>query len=194
MENFLPSLGSNKHHALLKESVRSCILEELIQVQKETDGQDTMYKHVAAEVHTCKIICLLSISHQSFFVHLQSNVVVKNAAKIIELLRSGDIVKVDELLASSKSTISQLLSVVQQNQALRNGRLRMAIEKTVEAEMLVLFFRSGRLAVFDEVQPCSDEEYVMASLSMARELSRYCKERACEVMKSTLDHLNAADS
>jgi hypothetical protein len=50
MENFLPTLNSNKHHALLQESVRTCILEELAQVQRETDEQDTKYKHVATEV------------------------------------------------------------------------------------------------------------------------------------------------
>jgi hypothetical protein len=106
---------------------------------------------------------------------------VKNAAKIIEMIRSGRIEEVDDLLIASKSTISGLLSVVQQNQALRNGRLRMAIEKIVEAEMLTIFFRTGKLAVFDVVQPCNDEEYVIAALSMTQELSRYCKERACEV-------------
>ena len=107
---------------------------------------------------------------------------VKNSAKMIEMIRSGKLEEVDEIMISSKSTISELLAVVQQNQSLRNGRLRMAIEKVVEAEMLVIFFRTGRLAMFDDVQPCSDEEYVIASLSMAQELSRYCKERACEVI------------
>jgi hypothetical protein len=48
--NFLPTLNSNKHHVLLKESVRNCILEELAQVQRETDDHDTKYKHVATEV------------------------------------------------------------------------------------------------------------------------------------------------
>ena len=50
MQNFLPILSTNKHHALLQDSVRSCILEELAQVQKETDDQDIKYKHVATEV------------------------------------------------------------------------------------------------------------------------------------------------
>lgn len=112
---------------------------------------------------------------------LQSNVIVKNAAKIIELIRSGLIGEVDSLLTPSKTTLCQLLAVVQENQSLRNGRLRMAIEKVVEAELLVIFFRTGKLAMFDEVQPCNDEEYIIAALSMAQELSRYCKERACEV-------------
>ena len=89
---------------------------------------------------------------------------------------------VDDLLAASKTSIGALLSIVQENQSLRNGRLRMAIEKVVEAEMLVIFFRTGKLAEFGEVQPCSDEEYVIAALSMAQELSRYCKQRACEVL------------
>ena len=50
MDTFLPTLNSNKHHALLKDSVRTCILEELAQVQRETDEQDAKYKHVATEV------------------------------------------------------------------------------------------------------------------------------------------------
>lgn len=50
MNNFLPTLNSNKHHTLLQDSVRTCILEELAQVQVETDEHDTKYKHVAAEV------------------------------------------------------------------------------------------------------------------------------------------------
>lgn len=121
------------------------------------------------------------VLYSSLSYFLQSNVVIKNAAKIIELIRSGKIDEINELLVGSKTTISELLTVVQQNQSLRSGRLRMAIEKVVEAEMLVIFFRTGKLALFEEVQPCNDEEYVIASLSMAQELSRYCKERACEV-------------
>lgn len=97
------------------------------------------------------------------------------------MVRSGNMDEVDALLSTCKAAIVELLSVVQQNQSLRNGRLRMAIEKAVEAELLVLFFRTGKLALLEEVQPCNDEEYVIASLSMAHELSRYCKERACEV-------------
>jgi hypothetical protein len=50
MDNFLPILNSNKHYALLKDSVRTCVLEELAQVQRETDEDDTKYKHVATEV------------------------------------------------------------------------------------------------------------------------------------------------
>lgn len=97
------------------------------------------------------------------------------------MIRSGNIDGVASILNPSKAAIVDLLAVVQQNQSLRNGRLRMAIEKIVEAELLVLFFRTGKLALLSEVQPCNDEEYVIASLSMAHELSRYCKERACEV-------------
>ena len=54
MDTFLPVLNSNNHDNLLKDSVRSCILNELAQVQKETDEQDTKYKHVASEV-TCHV-------------------------------------------------------------------------------------------------------------------------------------------
>jgi hypothetical protein len=149
------------------------------------------------------VIYYLFILFMYLFIHsrlYQSNIVVKNAAKIIENIRCGDMNKVDELLVTSKGTIADLLAVVQQNQALRNGRLRMAIEKVVEAELLVIFFRTGKLALFNMVQPCSDEEYIIASLSMAQELSRYCKQRACEVIRlfasahichcNTLTHIN----
>jgi ABC-type glutathione transport system ATPase component len=62
MDNFLPILNSNKHYALLKDSVRTCVLEELAQVQRETDEDDTKYKHVATEVSgnmcTRVLVCL----------------------------------------------------------------------------------------------------------------------------------------
>ena len=51
MDSFLPVLNSNRHSALLKDSVRDCILEELSQVQQETDQDDTKYKYVSAEVN-----------------------------------------------------------------------------------------------------------------------------------------------
>ncbi len=108
---------------------------------------------------------------------------MKSAAKISERIRSGELDDdVDDLLTTSKAAITTLLAtVVLNSEALRNGRLRVAIEKIVETELLIRFFRTGKLALFSEVQPCSDEEYVTAALSMAQEISRYSKDRACEV-------------
>lgn len=134
------------------------MLNELGRIQVETDDQDNKYKHLATE----------------------GSVVIKNAAKIIEAVRSGGMESVDDALKISKQKIHELLGCVGENQSLRNGRLRVAIEKTVEAELLVGFFRTGKLLKLSEVQPCNDEEYIVGALSMAQELSRYCKRRACE--------------
>ena len=117
---------------------------------------------------------------------------IKNAAKVVDSVRSGKLDNVDELLGLSKNAIAELLVIAEHTQSLRNGRLRVAIERVVEAELLVAFFREGKLVELQRVQPCSDEEYIAASLSMAQELSRYCKQRACEV--SMFKHSSCAPS
>ena len=48
------------------------------------------------------------------------------------------------------------------------------------------FFENGSLAAPSVLQPCSDEEYLMAALGFAQQLSRYCVGRACESDKASI--------
>ena len=58
--------------------------------------------------------------------------------------------------------------------------LSSAIQSFTETRMMQYFFENGVLAAPSLLQPCSDEEYLMAALGFAQQLSRYCVGRACE--------------
>jgi predicted translin family RNA/ssDNA-binding protein len=62
----------------------------------------------------------------------------------------------------------------------REGNLDRAVENFTEARLLHQFFLSGKLVSLSAVQPCTDEEYMSATLGVAQHLARYCVGRACE--------------
>ena len=62
--------------------------------------------------------------------------------------------------------------------SVRDNRISHAIERFSEAKLLLNFFQKGRLISLSDMSPCTDEEYIGATLGFAQELSRYAMGRA----------------
>jgi len=61
-----------------------------------------------------------------------------------------------------------------------------AIEKFTTCRLYCNFFEAGKILSLDEVQPCTDEEYLGGCIGMGHELLEYCVGRAAEADLSTI--------
>ena len=97
-------------------------------------------------------------------------------------LSVGAFDEVDAALGETDAAVRGVLSLLDGDDSgvREGGALGNAVESVAEIRLIRLFFRSGRLAPLAAVQPCSDDEYVSASLGVAQHLARYCVGRACE--------------
>jgi predicted translin family RNA/ssDNA-binding protein len=114
-------------------------------------------------------------------VYRATRMIFKNVAQILFRTRTGqgdDVPKLSETTASELHSILSSVNGQEASQKKREGNLNVAIEKFTETKLLSLFFSTGRLARLSDCQPCSDEEYLMACLGFAQELTRYSTGRA----------------
>lgn len=63
-----------------------------------------------------------------------------------------------------------------------------AIEKFTTCRLYCNFLETGKLLMLDEVQPCTDEEYLGSCISFGHELLEYCVGRAAEVDITTIKY------
>jgi predicted translin family RNA/ssDNA-binding protein len=111
-----------------------------------------------------------------------SRKILKNNAKISFAVRIGQTQDglVTNLVAETSDLVGELLGKVGDDPEKRHGGLSNAIQSFTETRMMQHFFEHGTLAAPSVLQPCSDEEYLIASLGFAQLLSRYCVGRASE--------------
>lgn len=117
-----------------------------------------------------------------------SRKISKNNSKISFAVRTGQTQDgiVASLVAETSDMVSDLLGKIGDDPEKRSGFLSNAIQSFTEARMMQHFFENGSLAAPSVLQPCSDEEYLMAALGFAQQLSRYCVGRACESDKASI--------
>lgn len=111
-----------------------------------------------------------------------SREILKNNGKISFAVRTGQTQDgvVEKMVEETSNMVSELLAKVGDDPDKRFGILSQSIQSFTETRMMQQFFESGTLSPPSTVQPCNDEEYLMASLGFAQQLSRYCVGRACE--------------
>jgi predicted translin family RNA/ssDNA-binding protein len=117
-----------------------------------------------------------------------SRKISKNNGKISFAVRTGQTQDgiVASLVTETSDMVSELLGKIGDDPEKRSGFLSNAIQSFTEARMMQHFFENGTLAAPSVLQPCSDEEYLMAALGFAQQLSRYCVGRACESDKASI--------
>eukprot|EP01034_Spumella_vulgaris_P025994 gene25994-32511_t len=96
------------------------------------------------------------------------------------LTKTGALEEIDSLSAENVIDLNQLLDLIGNDPVRREQKLSMLIERCVVPRMLHQFFVTGRVPSQSQMQPCNDDEYIGAVLSLAQEISRYVIGRACE--------------
>lgn len=111
-----------------------------------------------------------------------SRKIVKNNNKISFAVRTGQTQDgtVTSLVEETTEMVAELLGKIGDDPEKRSGFLSNAIQSFTETRMMQHFFDNGSLAAPSVLQPCSDEEYLIAALGFAQQMSRYCVGRACE--------------
>eukprot|EP00930_Biecheleria_cincta_P009513 TRINITY_DN111279_c0_g1_i1.p1 TRINITY_DN111279_c0_g1~~TRINITY_DN111279_c0_g1_i1.p1 ORF type:complete len:455 (-),score=105.44 TRINITY_DN111279_c0_g1_i1:92-1456(-) len=140
----------------LQEQLRTGMSPMMDEVQKEDDLRDVIFK--------------------------SSREILRNNGKIAFAVRTGQTQDgvVEKMVADTSKMVSELLAKVGDDPDKRFGILSQSIQSFTETRMMQNFFESGTLSPPSVLQPCNDEEYLMASLGFAQQLSRYCVGRACE--------------
>jgi len=108
--------------------------------------------------------------------------IFRSVAKVMFEMSIGNFDNVASTIEETSVGVSGALALIENNdhQTKREGNLSSAIESFVETRLYHQFFLTGKLLPQSEVLPCSDEEYLSATLGFAQHLARYCVGRACE--------------
>jgi predicted translin family RNA/ssDNA-binding protein len=140
----------------LQEQLKTDMAPMVDEVQAEDDRRDEIFK--------------------------SSREILKNNGKISFAVRTGQTHDgvVENMVKVTSTMVSELLAKVGDDPEKRSGILSQSIQSFTETRMMQNFFESGTLSPPSVLQPCNDEEYLMASLGFAQQLSRYCVGRACE--------------
>ena len=140
----------------LQEKLKTDMAPMVDEVQAEDDRRDDIFK--------------------------SSRDILKNTGKISFAVRTGQTQDgvVEKLVSETSNMVSELLSKVGDDPEKRFGILSQSIQSFTESRMMQNFFNTGTLSPPSSLQPCNDEEYLLASLGFAQQLSRYCVGRACD--------------
>eukprot|EP00195_Chlamydomonas_chlamydogama_P017899 CAMPEP_0202896386 /NCGR_PEP_ID=MMETSP1392-20130828/5405_1 /ASSEMBLY_ACC=CAM_ASM_000868 /TAXON_ID=225041 /ORGANISM="Chlamydomonas chlamydogama, Strain SAG 11-48b" /LENGTH=216 /DNA_ID=CAMNT_0049581733 /DNA_START=141 /DNA_END=791 /DNA_ORIENTATION=- len=121
---------------------------------------------------------LSTLDSQREILTKRSRDVSKLTKQAVYCLHRGDRDSAAQQLMQAEAAAKELLPVLQQYPALRQGTYACAMEEFVQALAFKVFLQEGRLLRSSEAAPAEPEEYLGGVLDFTNELNRYAIQRA----------------